>query len=233
MALGNLCKSFIINNLVACTTLVAFTATIVTPPPVYALDLNQIAFGVKIEKLYEKVKKAIDRGETNKLVGYMYDLKTEVEQQTGKKIDINKSIDQAEKEAKARGQKIDNRHLRAIKKEFGHHDKKHKHRAVYFAQCAELDIPYSSVEADYHFDVNYTMAKSAKGHDKDEKLEDVPITIMVGVTVTLCGIFLFVVPIPICQIAGGWLIGSGVSILSGDAIRRWDDYDQEQRKKDK
>ena len=232
--MANFLKSALVNHMVACVTTVAFTTAILAPPPVYALDFNQIAFGVKIEKLYEKVKKAIDRGETNKIIGYMYDLKSEVEIQTGQKIDINKQIDQAQREAASRGQKIEDRHIRAIKKGFSHQDKKHKHRAVYFAQCSELNIPYTSLEADYHFDVNCALAKSAKGKDnKEEKLEDVPITIMVGVTVTLCGIFLFFVPIPVCQTAGGWLISSGVSILGGDAIKRWDDYDQAERKKDK
>jgi len=46
----------------------------------------------------------------------MYDFKSEVEQYTGKKIDMNKSIDQAQKEARSRGQKIDDRYIKQIKK---------------------------------------------------------------------------------------------------------------------
>lgn len=59
---------------------------------------------------------------------------------------MNKAIDQAQVEVHAKGRKISDRHIKAIKKEFSHHDKKHKHRTVYFAQCVELDIPYSSFE---------------------------------------------------------------------------------------
>jgi len=43
------------------------------------LDLATINFGIRIEKIYEKINKSIDRGETNKIVGYMFDLKNEVE----------------------------------------------------------------------------------------------------------------------------------------------------------
>jgi hypothetical protein len=232
----NFLKPAIANPLVAGITAFAFTTAVMAPPPAYAanvnLDLAAINFGIKAEKIFEKIKKCIDKGETNKIVGYMFDLKSEVEQYSGKKIDMNKAIDQAQAEARAKGQKINDKHIKAIKKEFSHHDKKHKHRAVWFAQCAEFDIPYSSFEADYNFEMNCMMAKAAH-NEKHEQKEDVPITIMVGVTVTLCGIFLFFVPIPVCQTAGGWLISSGVSILGGDAIKRWDDYDQEQRKKDK
>jgi len=198
------------------------------------LNLNDINFGIKIEKIYEKVKKAIDKGETNKLVNYMFDFKQEVEQYSGQKIDINKSIDQVEKDAKAKGQKIDSRYLKAIKREFNKNDGKHKHRAVWFAQCAELDIPYTAYEADAHFETNYMMARAAKGHDgKEVQIEEVPVTITVGVTITLCGLFLWFVPLPGCQVAGGWLFNTGIGILGSDALARYDAYDRDQRKKDK
>jgi|GEM_PF-3677490 len=92
-------------------------------------------------------------------------------------------------------------------------------------------MPYTTFEADHNFETNFVMAKV--GNKRHEQKEDVSITIMVGVTVSLCGLFLCFVPLPVCQVAGGWLLTSGVSILGGDAIKRWDDYDQEQRKKDK
>ncbi|HRE32315.1 MAG TPA: hypothetical protein PLD88_10110, partial [Candidatus Berkiella sp.] len=78
----------------------------ITPTRLW-LSLNDINFGIKIEKIYEKVKKAIDRGETNKIVGYMFDFKTEVEQYSGKKIDIDKHLDEVQRQAKANGQKIE------------------------------------------------------------------------------------------------------------------------------
>lgn len=223
--------------LVSCTTALAFTCVTVAPHHVMAfegaaqkgLNLNDINFGIKIEKIYEKVKKAIDNKDTNKIVGYMYDFKKEVEGYTGKHIDINKSIDQAEKEAKARGQKIDSRYLKAIKKEFNKNDKKDKHRAVWFAQCAELDIPYTMVEADAHFEMNYVMAKSAKGQNNDIDIKDVPIKITVGVTVGLCGLFLWFVPLPGCQFAGTWLMNTSFGILSAEALEGWSDYEKSKK----
>ncbi len=137
--MANFLKSHLCNTMVACLTLTSFSATLLTPPPLMAqnggggLNLNDINFGIKIEKIYEKVKKAIDKGETNKIVSYMFDFKIEVEQYTGKKIDISKQIDEAQKQAKAKGQKIDDKYIKAIKKEFTRNDKKHQHRAVWFA----------------------------------------------------------------------------------------------------
>jgi hypothetical protein len=82
-----------------------------------------------------------------------------------------------------------------------------------------------------HFDMNYSIEKGAKG--KEEKREEVPITIMVGVTVGLCGLFLIFVPLPGCQTAGAWLLNTGIGILSSHAVEKWDAYDQDQRNKDK
>lgn len=39
-----------------------------------------------MEKLCEKVKKALKKRESNKLVEYMFDFKHEIEQYTGKKL---------------------------------------------------------------------------------------------------------------------------------------------------
>lgn len=147
-------------------TTAAFTTVAISPPPLMAaqggLNLNDINFGIKVEKIYEKVKRAISKGETNKIVGYMFDFKTEVEQYTGKKIDINKQIDIAQQEARKNGQKVDDKYTKAIKKEFNKQDKKHKHRAVWFAQCAELEIPYTSIEADMTFEMNQLIKAKIK-----------------------------------------------------------------------
>lgn len=228
----NIFQSHYSNIMVSCLTTVAFTTATMIPSSLMAAginpDINAINFGIKVEKVFEKIKRCIDKGETNKIVGYMFDIKQEVEQYTGKKIDIDKQIDQAQKEAKAKGQKIDDRYIKQIKRDFHREDKKHKHRAVWFAQCAEVGISYSTLEADTHFDLDYIMGKSGEDGNKDI---DVPIPIMVGVTVTLCGIFLVFVPLPYCQTAGGWLINAGVSILGGDAIQRWDAYEKDSKGK--
>jgi len=215
--------------MVACLTIATFATTTLMPPKLQAagvnLDFGTVQFGVKVEKIVEKVKKAIDKGETNKIVGYMFDIKSEVEQYTGKKIDISKQIDEVQKQAKARGQKIDDRYIKQLKKDFEKHDKKYKHRAIWFAQCAELNIPYTSFEADLNFDMQYA-AKSSKGNDKDI---DVPITVTVGVTLSLSGLFLMFVPIPVCSTCGVYLLDTGVGILGSHALQKWDDYNKEQK----
>lgn len=228
----NFLKPAIYNNMVAGLTAVAFTTAVMQPPQIHAagvvLDLNAINFGIKVEKIYEKIKKAIDKGETNKIVNYMFDIKGEVEQYTGQKIDISKQLDQVQREAKAKGQKIEDAHIKQIKKWFTKADKKHHHRAVYFVQCAELDIPYTMVEADYVFESNFLMARAAKGHEKEI---DVPITVTVGVTLSLAGLFLMFVPIPVCQTVGWYVMDTGIGILGSHALGKWEEYNQDNKGK--
>ena len=74
--MANILQSRFSNTMVTCLATVAFTTATLTPPPLIAVNANfdiaTINFGIKIEKLYEKVKKSINRGETNKIVGYMF-----------------------------------------------------------------------------------------------------------------------------------------------------------------
>lgn len=63
----NFFKPSIANNLVAGLTAVAFTTAVIAPPPCHGvevnLDLGAINFGIKVEKIFEKIKKCIDKGE--------------------------------------------------------------------------------------------------------------------------------------------------------------------------
>jgi predicted nucleic acid-binding Zn-ribbon protein len=79
------------------------------------LDLGSINLGIKIQRILEKIKRAINKGETNKIINDLFDLKSEIEQYTGHKIDINKRIDQVHREAQAKGQQINDKYISQIK----------------------------------------------------------------------------------------------------------------------
>lgn len=166
----NIFKPIVLNHMVACLTIATFSTAAIIPPQLQAVginfDLEGVNFGIKVQKIFKKIKKAIDHGETNKIISYMFDIKEDVEQYTGKKIDISKQIDEVQKRAKAKGQKIDDKYIKQIKKEFKKLDLKHKHRALWHNQCVELDIPYTSFEADMYFDMHYA-TKAVKDGDKN------------------------------------------------------------------
>lgn len=60
--MANILQCRFCNTMVACITTVAFTTATLTPPPLMAegvnLDFNAINFGIKIERIYEKLRNA-------------------------------------------------------------------------------------------------------------------------------------------------------------------------------
>jgi hypothetical protein len=63
--MGNLLQSCFTNHLVAGLTALTFTTVSLTPPPLMAIgvniDIGAINFGIKVEKIFEKIKKCIDK----------------------------------------------------------------------------------------------------------------------------------------------------------------------------
>lgn len=106
--MANIFNSHKFNNFLLCSVLVTFSVAILTPSPCSAVSVNpnDVAFGVRLQKLVDKVLKYKDKGESNKLLDTMIDMKQEVENYTGVSIDLNKQIDDVEKEIKKNGGKV-------------------------------------------------------------------------------------------------------------------------------
>lgn len=87
-----------INRLVWACTIGAFTFSTISP--LYAIpqingintNLNDINFGLRIEKLVKKAKKYFNDKNSNKLTEVMFDIKNEVEAYSGQKINLDHYI---------------------------------------------------------------------------------------------------------------------------------------------
>ena len=239
--MGNIYFSGLLRNSILYTTTVAFLSGSVCAPALATwqpdpnlmagvnINLNDIAFIVRLEKLYERAKRHKDKLESGKLMKVMFEIKTEVECYTGKKIDLNSHIDAIEKEAKRQGAKFKRGEVKQIKKDLKKKEKKHGHRAMFLCYCNMYGIDFNQDECDFHFD-NMYIAKSAKGHGKeDDKELKVPIRIQIGITASLCGYFLSFIPHPVVQTASKFLIGTGLALcVEGTVTRLEDDEKKEQ-----
>lgn len=79
--MGNIFHIVKFNRIFLCSTLAAISLT-TTPTNCYSqinIGTNDIAFAYRIEQLLEKVKKAADKNDGNKLIDLMLDVKKEVE----------------------------------------------------------------------------------------------------------------------------------------------------------
>lgn len=216
----NIFRSFRLNTLCLCGTLIIFPIS--TVPQLHAFPSNQknvgfnnIAFGFKIEKLIEKINKYKDKRDSNKLLETMIELKVEVEGRTGQKINLDKQLDQIEKDIKKDGGKFKKEEFNKIRKIIKDKEKRSNHRAMYMADCIAYGIEYNAEVETLNF-------MAGHGHDKDEEKEEVvlPIRVTIGVTVALCGLFLMFVPFPICQTYGPNIMRAGVALAVEGTLNR-------------
>lgn len=221
------------NNIVLCGVLATFSLAVLTPPPCYAVNagvnFNDIAFGVRLEKLVEKVIRYKDKGDSNKLLDTMMDIKAEVQGYTGVAINMDKQIDQVEKEIKQSGGKVNKDDMKKLRKVIKSKEKKANHKAL----CMEmrmLDPDLQLTRDDQHM---LYMAKH--GDDKDEKDQNVaaelPLRLTIGVTVALCGLFLFCLPMPPCKVWGSDLMKAGVALAVEGYVNRQEDDKKDNNKK--
>ncbi|CDR35248.1 hypothetical protein [Criblamydia sequanensis] len=81
----------------------AFSLVVLTPQPAYGLinfDSNDIVFGLRIQKLVNRVWKYYEKSDGDSLLDTIIDLKEEIEFYTGKQINISKEIDKIETDLK-------------------------------------------------------------------------------------------------------------------------------------
>jgi len=195
-------------RLVLFSILCTFSLAVLTPPPVYAqINFSDVGFGVKAQKLIDKVWRYYKKSDSDGLLSTILELKREVEVHTGKKINISKEIDKIESNLKKKG----GNHSKDIFKKFKDlvkkKDKKNRHRAI----CMEnyfLDQPNMSFE-DYEL-----LCRAAKKPNQTTQ-DELPLKFVIGLTLLLGGAFvMFATPIfPPLAYAGEMMVGAGFGML--------------------
>jgi len=219
--MANLFRSAHLNRLCLYGTLATFTLGTIPQVHAYspsgyncAVNLNDIGFAIRVEKLIEKANKYKDRRDSSKLLDVMVDLKNEVEAYTGKKIDLDKQLDKVEKQMKDGGAKYSSSEMKKIRKSIKSKEKRSNHKALYMAECMELGIDYSA-----DMEAMVYMAKHGKDKEEEPTIE-MPLRVTVGVTIALCGLFLCFIPIPVCQAWGPSMVQGGIALAVEGTINR-------------
>lgn len=229
--MGNFISNSTFSRFVVFCTLGVFTATTIAPfqlsaVPQVNVNLNDINFGIRIEKLIEKAEKYFNQKNSSKLTDVMFDIKNEIEGYTGQKINIENSLDKVEQEAKARGRPVPKDQMKEMRRRLKKADKRHNHKAMYMANCIEYDLPFNADEES----LLYVMAKNSHRKDKDNKEDVLPLRVTIGVTMSLVGLFLYVVPLPVCKLAAPWVLDTGIAFLIDQSVTEWEDRQEDDRK---
>lgn len=232
--MGNFWKSTKFNTVILSCTLGVFAFGSLMPlkatPYQMDINFNDIAFGFRIEKLVEKVNRYRERRDSKKLIEVMFDIKQEIEGYTGRQIRLSDTLDQVEREVKSRGGKVDPKVMKKIKKDLKKKEKRAKHKFQYMAKCLELNLPFNAEEEALLYKAAYPIDEVYRGKHKDKDDEvNIPLRVTIGVTVTLCGVFLLFVPIPICKQYAPYVIETGVAFLVDEGITQWEEKDKDEK----
>lgn len=221
-----------INRALLSLVLTSFTVTYSTPLPAqqWNFNWNEAAFMVRLEKLVEKLVKSEKKG-IDSMIGCLVEIKNEIETSYNVKLNIDSYIDQVGKEINKAGHKTPKKELDYIKKKIKGGDKKTKHHAVYMAEFMNVE----GYEFNAFDEQNLYMAKH--GHDKDEKKDEdekkveVPALLVYGVTCALCGMFLMILPIPVCKDWGSRMVVAGVTACANSLCSKADENKKNERDK--
>lgn len=133
----------------------------------------------------------------------MVDIKNEIEWTYGIKIDIDRQMNEVAKEISKRGQKVPKKELDEIKRLLNGKIKKKKDHQGYLTDTMYIN--------GYIFNEHDEITMYETAHHHEEKKEIVlPATLVYGVTISLCGLFMCFVPIPVCQAWGPNLVMAGI-----------------------
>lgn len=228
--MGNLVSNRSFNRNILSCTLVAFILGSVTPiysvPKSPNANLNDVGFVMRIEKLADKAKKNFFERNGKKLTDVTFDIKREIEAYTGVKISIDQCLDTIERQANSKGQPVDKAHMKEMRKRLKSRERKENHKAIHAMTCFEYGISYNSEEASMLFD------NEVKKDKKKEEEEEVvlPMRVTIGVTMALAGLFLVVIPIPVCKLTGTYMLEIGLGLLGDQAFIEWEEKDKDDKK---
>lgn len=198
-----------LTNLCLYIVLITFSMAVIVPVPVYAQNnINNVVFGLRIEKLVEKMWKYQRKMDGDKIIETMLEIKHEIEIYTGKAIDLDKEFDKVEATLQKKNN-IPKKDIKAVRKAIVKKEKKLHHRALCMAYYLQ-DAPSLSFE-EYE-----TLFNISHGNEQEtQQAKDLPLRLTIGITMMLAGGFLCMAGVylvmPPCVYAGEQLllIGAG------------------------
>ena len=182
-------------------SIVLSTFAIVQAVPVYStqyiLAKNDIEFALIIEHLMKRLVKSHKKG-TDEMIDTLVEIKCEIEKHYSCSLNLDYAFDQIQRECKKQKLVIPPKYLAWIKTKILIADKKAKSRPVCLFEGDDALI-------DFDDDI------FAKKEDDEKEGKEIPALLVYGVSVTCCGVFLMLVPIPMCKLWGERMIVAGVT----------------------
>lgn len=160
----------------------------------------------------------------------MLELKTEVENYTGRKINVDDCRKQIEKDLKNRGVKIDPQHIKMVKNKIVKGDKKNKHKKNFIFMCEVHGIDFDQELCNLDFEIQ-NIAKKEK--DQNPENSPWPVRVTIGLVFCFCAYVLSYVPLPGCETASQVLFAFGIEQCLEGTVEKINENDEKKKEKNK
>lgn len=178
---------------------------------------KNVLFFARMMDLVNKVKKCSKSLKSKKLTELLFQIKDEIEDFTGQGINLENSYNQVVNDLKKNGVKLTKSDIGTIWNKLSKKHKKHLEISQYISDCFENGL-----------EIDDYILKGHKHDDNDKEKQEVPIKVEIGVSIALCGFFLYCLPHPACKAAGQTLMSLGGMLAGEGVVSRMED-DQKER----
>jgi hypothetical protein len=175
----------------------AITHTVPLYSTEYSFAKNDIDFVVNIEKLMKRLIKSDKKG-ADEIITILVAVKREIETHYSCSLNTDYAFDQIQRECKKNKIAVPLKHLAWIKAKFIMADKKSKNKPT---------LVYTDYDVTADFDDNIF----AVVEDEIKEDKEIPALLVYGISLTCCGVFLTIVPIPVCKFWGEKMIVAGIT----------------------
>ena len=185
-------------------------------PPLHAIQSESLAqldddSFLIITRIIDTLSELKKKGKINEMIDFMLDVKEEAESHLGYTICLKEQLKEVQKLVKEEGKEISKKHLDSFKKILKKREKKRNKTA---------------------FGIRFRSKKNQESEDDDEKVE-LPVKMVFGITVTLCGLFVVFLPHPAATSAGFWIMCFGIERIAESGLEKAQEYQEERKRRNK
>lgn len=223
--MANIYFSNVLHNLtiLGCATSIAVAPISAAPVLHKGSDFcySDVMFLNRINEITERIEEYAENLDCSGAISALFDLKDEVESYLGSSADLGTFLDMLKEQFFAASADFDDVNWQIMRDFFTQMDSRHEE---YKSAC-------QSAVTNKDFDSIIALKRKVREDDSAEVKAFASMfstTLTVGVTMGLCGLFLFFIPIPGFQAVGAFLMEAGGGLAAGYAIGQ---YSEQRRKK--
>jgi hypothetical protein len=188
-----------------------------TTPPVRQYLINEGIVLYKVNEIKKMFKKFNPNMKLKEAIDVMLEFKHLTTNQTGTPIFTKSSLNQAKNIAESRGYKLDKKQWKELEKLIDSREKKFTSKIFFRDMSYNSGIEFDEIAFESFYEDTF---------GKDDDTTNISLEVTVGVTLILCGVFMYTisVQVPFCATIGTGFIEAGCYFLGAEGWEHIKDY---------